>query len=107
VDVRAALTTRSWAAPVDLVLDLRDPALPANAGRFRLTAGPDGATWHPTTETPDLSLDVRELASCYLGGTPLRHFVHAGLVTEHTPDAAHHLDAALATEWLPFPGENY
>ncbi|USA00672.1 GNAT family N-acetyltransferase [Streptomyces lydicamycinicus] len=107
VDVRAALTARSWAAPVDLVLDLRDPALPANAGRFRLTAGPDGATWHPTTETPDLALDVRELASCYLGGTPLRHFVHAGLVTEHTPGAAHHLDAALATEWLPFTGENY
>ncbi|WP_406481056.1 GNAT family N-acetyltransferase [Streptomyces platensis] len=107
VDVRAALTTRSWAAPVDLVLDLRDPALPANAGRFRLTAGPDGATWHPTADAPDLSLDVRELASCYLGATPLRHFVHAGLATEHTPHAARHLDAALATERLPFTGENY
>lgn len=108
VDVRAALTARSWAAPVDLVVDLRDTALPANAGRFRLTAGPGGgATWEPTAEAPDISLDVRELGSCYLGGTPLRHFVHAGLVTEHTPGAVRRLDAALETEWLPFTGENH
>ncbi|MEU8781874.1 GNAT family N-acetyltransferase [Streptomyces sp. NPDC048637] len=106
VDVHAALTARSWAAPVDLVVDLRDTALPVNAGRFRLTAGPEGATWHPTDEAPDLSLDVRELASCYLGGTPLRHFVHAGLATEHTPGAVRRLDAALATEWLPFIAES-
>ncbi|MEV5125630.1 GNAT family N-acetyltransferase [Streptomyces decoyicus] len=131
VDVRTALTARSWAAPVDLVLDLRDTALPANAGRFRLTtvpadpagpvspadptgstspadpAGPVGATWEPTGAAPDISLDVRELASCYLGGTPLRHFVHAGLATEHTPGAVRRLDAALETAWLPFTGENH
>lgn len=51
-------------------------------------------------------MDVRELASCYLGGTPLRRFVHAGLVTEHTPGAVRRLDAALETEWLPFTGGN-
>lgn len=67
LDVRAALTARSWTAPADLVVDLRDTALPANAGRFRLTAGPGGATWEPTREEPDISLDVRELGSCYLG----------------------------------------
>lgn len=106
VDVRAALTARSWAAPVDLVLELCDTALPVNAGRFRLTAGPAGATWLPTGDAPDLSMDVRELASCYLGGTPLRRFVHAGLVTEHTPGAVRRLDAALETEWLPFTGGN-
>lgn len=107
LDVRAALTARSWTAPADLVVDLRDTALPANAGRFRLTAGPGGATWEPTREEPDISLDVRELGSCYLGGTPLRHFVHAGLATEHTPGAVRRLDAALETEWLPFTGENH
>ncbi|MGW2917609.1 GNAT family N-acetyltransferase [Streptomyces angustmyceticus] len=108
LDVRAALTARSWAAPVDIVIDLRDTVLPANAGRFRLTAGPEGATWEPAAaDTPDLSLDVRELASCYLGGTPLRHFAHAGLAAEHTPGAVHRLDAALRTEWLPFTGENH
>ncbi|MEV0375405.1 GNAT family N-acetyltransferase [Streptomyces sp. NPDC050636] len=119
VDVRAALTARSWAAPVDLVLDLRDTTLPANAGRFRLTAGGDGAepgaiwaaggtaTWTRTDEEADISLDVRELGACYLGGTRLRHLVQAGLVTEHTPGAVRRLDAALETEWLPFTAENY
>ena len=47
------------------------------------------------------------MASCYLGGTPLRHFVHAGLATEHTPGAVRRLDAALETAWLPFTGENH
>ncbi|MFG2094783.1 GNAT family N-acetyltransferase [Streptomyces sp. NPDC048612] len=107
VDVRTALTARSWAAPVDLVLDLCDTALPVNAGRFRLTAGPDGATWQHTEEAPDIALNVRELASCYLGGTPLRRFVQAGLATEHTPGAVRSLDAALETDRLPFTGENY
>lgn len=107
VDVGAALTARSWAAPVDLVLDLTDAVLPANAGRFRLTAGPAGATWTATDDAPDIALDVRELAACYLGGSPLRRFVHAGLAIEHTPGAVRRLDAALETEWLPFTGENY
>lgn len=48
-----------------------------------------------------------ELAACYLGGSPLRRFVHAGLATEHTPGAVRRLDAALETEWLPFTAENY
>ncbi|MEV6566661.1 GNAT family N-acetyltransferase [Streptomyces kronopolitis] len=106
VDVRAALTARSWAAPVTLVLDLGDGELPANAGRFRLTATPAGATWEPTGDDPDLSLDVRELGAAYLGGTPLRRFAHAGLVTEHTPGAVRRLDAALQTDRLPFTADN-
>ncbi|UKY53500.1 GNAT family N-acetyltransferase [Streptomyces inhibens] len=106
VDVRAALTARSWASPVDLVIELSDPALPANAGRFRLTAGPGGATWTSTAEAPDITLNVRELGSCYLGGTRLRNLVQAGLASEHTPGAVRRLDTALETEWLPFTGEN-
>lgn len=106
VDVRAALGARSWAAPVDLVLDLSDRELPANAGRFRLTATPAGATWEPTGDDPDLALDVRELGAVYLGGTRLRRFAHAGLVTEHTPGAVRRLDAALQTDWLPFTADN-
>ncbi|MFJ5678503.1 GNAT family N-acetyltransferase [Streptomyces sp. NPDC093097] len=109
VDVGDALTARSWAAPLDLVLAVRDTALPANDGRFRLTVDGPGATasWTPTGDEPDVSLDVRELASCYLGGVPVRRFVQAGLVTEHTPGAVRTLDAALVTERLPFTGEDY
>ncbi|MFH9424486.1 GNAT family N-acetyltransferase [Streptomyces sp. NPDC017529] len=107
VDVAAALTARSWAAPADVVLDVRDRALPANAGRFRLVAGPSGAAYEPTGAPADLALDVRELAACYLGGTRLRRLVRAGLAEERTPGAARLLDAALETEYLPFTGEDY
>ncbi|MET7304749.1 GNAT family N-acetyltransferase [Embleya sp. NPDC005575] len=107
VDVRAALTARSWAAPVDVVLAVRDPGVPANDGRFRLTAGPEGATYTPTEAPAELTLDVPELAACYLGGTPVARLVAAGLVVEHTPGAAARLDAALRTDLLPFAHEDY
>ncbi|MET9609936.1 GNAT family N-acetyltransferase [Streptomyces sp. NPDC006512] len=107
VDVRAALTARDWAAPVELVLDLADVRRPANAGRFRLKAGPDGATYEPARADPDLVLDVRELAACYLGGTRTTELVAAGLVDERTPGAAAALDAALRTEPLPHTADEF
>lgn len=107
VDVRAALTERSWAAPVELVLELTDVRLPANAGRFRLKAGPGGAAYEPARAAPDLALDVRELAACYLGGTRAVELVAAGLVAEHTPGAAAALDAALRTDLLPHTSDEF
>lgn len=107
VDVRAALTERSWAAPVELVLELTDVRLPANAGRFRLKAGPGGAAYEPARAAPDLALDVRELAACYLGGTRVVELVAAGLVAEHTPGAAAALDAALRTDLLPHTSDEF
>ncbi|MER6315622.1 GNAT family N-acetyltransferase [Streptomyces sp. NPDC001581] len=107
VDVRAALTARSWAAPVDVVLEVHDVRLPANTGRFRLDAGPDGAAYEPAESAADLALDVRELAACYLGGTRVAELVAAGLVREHTAGAAAALDAALRTPVLPHTGDEF
>ncbi|MFG3505357.1 GNAT family N-acetyltransferase [Streptomyces sp. NPDC047821] len=107
VDVAAALTGRSWAAPADVVLDVRDDQVPANTGRFRLTATGGTCSYEPVDAAPDLSLDVRDLAACYLGGTQVRHLVRAGLVVEHTEGAAARLDAALATELEPNTGDEF
>ncbi|MFD5888363.1 GNAT family N-acetyltransferase [Streptomyces sp. NPDC060334] len=107
VDVPAALTARAWAAPVELVLELSDVRLPANAGRYRLKAGPDGAACEPARAEPDLVLDVRELAACYLGGTRVAELVAAGLVEERVPGAAAALDAALRTELLPHTADEF
>lgn len=116
LDPEAAFAARSWAAPVDVVLEVSDTVFPGGTGRFRLTAGPDGGvSYRPVDpvdavdpagpagpERPaDLTLGIRELGACYLGGAELRRMVQAGLVTEHTPSAAARLDAALATEQLP------
>ncbi|MEU6991636.1 GNAT family N-acetyltransferase [Streptomyces sp. NPDC046465] len=101
IDVRAALTARTWAAPVDAVLDVRDDRLPANAGRHRLTASPDGCTYESTERPADLTVEARDLAAAYLGGTRIDALVRAGLATEHTPGTAAALDAALRTARLP------
>ncbi|MDX3536457.1 GNAT family N-acetyltransferase [Streptomyces sp. MB09-01] len=107
VDVRAALTARSWAAPVDVVLEVHDLRLPANTGRFRLDAGPGRAAYEHADAAADLALDVRELAACYLGGTRVAELVAAGLVQEHTPGAAAALDAALCTPVLPHTSDEF
>ncbi len=107
VDVHTALTGRSWAAPVELVLEVHDARLPANAGRFRLKAGPGGAAYEPVDAPADLTLDVRELAACYLGGTRVAELVAAGLVREHTPGAAATLDTALRTAVLPHTSDEF
>ncbi|MFF3019318.1 GNAT family N-acetyltransferase [Streptomyces sp. NPDC057939] len=107
IDVRSALAARDWAAPVELVLDLSDVRRPANAGRFRLKAGPDGTAYEPARAEPDLVLDVRELAACYLGGTRMSELVAAGLVAERTPGAAAALDAALRTDVLPHTADEF
>ena len=78
VDVDRALAARRYAAEVDLVLDVDDPGLPANAGRHRLAGGPAGAACAPTTDAPDLRLRTDTLAAAFLGGPSLRALADAG-----------------------------
>ncbi|MEH1013624.1 GNAT family N-acetyltransferase [Micromonospora sp. CPCC 206060] len=88
VNVPAALAARRYAAPVDVVIEVTDPLLPENAGRWRLTGGPDGARCVPADEPAELACDVRDLGELYLGGTALSALVAAGRVRELRPGAA-------------------
>ena len=85
VDVPAALGTRSYATPVDVVLEVTDDFCPWNAGLWRLTAGPDGASCTPTSDAPDLALRAADLGAAYLGGTTLAARAAAGHVRELRP----------------------
>lgn len=82
VDLPRALASRRCASPVDVVLEVTDARLPANAGRWRLVGGPDGAEVRATTEPTALALDVAELGAAYLGGVSLASLAGAGLVRE-------------------------
>ncbi|MFB9239579.1 GNAT family N-acetyltransferase [Plantactinospora siamensis] len=95
IDLPAALAARRYAAPVDAVLEVTDQRIPANAGRWRLTAaGPDAPARCAATDAPaDLTMDVRELGAAYLGGTSLGTLAAAGRVVEHRPGGL----AAVAT----------
>ncbi|MEU9339569.1 GNAT family N-acetyltransferase [Streptomyces sp. NPDC048290] len=98
VDVAAALAARTYAAPVDVVLDVEDAFCPWNAGRWRLTGDAGGASCERTTDPADLALSVRELGTAYLGGVSLAALAGAGQVREAR-------EGALAAASLAFgPG---
>lgn len=101
VDLKRALTARTYASEVDVVLGVTDAVLPANEGAWRLQAGPDGASLTRARRKPDLSLDVRELGMIYLGGTSLAALHRAGLVTEHRPGRVAEVSAAFGWPRAP------
>lgn len=101
VDVAAALAARRYAAPVDIVIEVTDPLLPENAGRWRLVGDSDGATCGPSDASPELACDIRDLSSAYLGGTSLATLARAGRVRELTPGAL--APASIAFGWHRSP----
>ncbi|MGH2520687.1 MAG: GNAT family N-acetyltransferase, partial [Chloroflexota bacterium] len=63
IDVEAALKARGWPTSDGLIVEVRDEFCPWNSGRYQVGQGAGRALG-----TPDLSLDVMDLASAYLGG---------------------------------------
>ncbi|MDQ2588357.1 GNAT family N-acetyltransferase [Saccharothrix yanglingensis] len=100
LDVPRALTTRGWFADGELVLDVDDP-FRGERGRHLLTVRAGGATCVPTDREPDLSLDVSDLGSVYLGGTKPSTLVRAGHIRAHHPGAAARADALFRAERSP------
>jgi predicted acetyltransferase len=94
-DVPRALQQRRYAVPVDVVLDVTDDLIEANAGRFRLTADESSVKCERTDDPADLSLSVAELGAAYLGGRALAEFSPTGRVAEHTPGALSRTTAAF------------
>jgi predicted acetyltransferase len=129
VDVAAALAQRSYACAVDVVIDVTDGVRPANAGRWRLTAGgvsgagaggvggaggaagaggAGGASaaggavrCERTGDDADVAVTAAALGAAYLGGTRLGALAAAGQVTELRPGALAELSAAMS--WDPAP----
>lgn len=105
VDVGAALRSRAYRIPVDVVFEVEDAFCPWNEGRWRLLGGPEGASCERTGNEPDLSLSVRELGAAYLGGCTLGSLAAAGRVRELRPDALAEASSAFGSDlapWRPF-----
>ncbi|MEV0522685.1 GNAT family N-acetyltransferase [Streptomyces sp. NPDC050439] len=100
LDVPRALTARGWFADGELVLDVDDPFL-GEHGRYLLTVRDGKAACVPTDRRPDLSLDIRDLGSLYLGGTAPSTLVRAGHIRAHRPDATVLADALFRTGRAP------
>jgi predicted acetyltransferase len=103
LDVPAALSARGYSGADTLVLDVVDEDLGGfAAGRYRLDVSPDGVSCERTTDTPDLRLPQRTLASAYLGDQSIRTLAIAGGVDELTPGAVARADALFTTALAPW-----
>jgi predicted acetyltransferase len=102
VDLAPALAARTYSRDIDVVLEVTDGFLPWNAGKWHLAGGPAGATCESTTRPADLTVDVRDLASVYLGKPSFVRLGAAGLVQEHTAGALEAAAQAFSTSRLPW-----
>ncbi|MFE5208845.1 GNAT family N-acetyltransferase [Streptomyces sp. NPDC056600] len=100
LDIPRALTARGWSGEGELVLEVDDPWL-GEHGSYRLTVQEGKADCAPTDREPDLSLDVSDLGSVYLGGTLPSTLVRAGHIRAHRPGAAELADALFRAERTP------
>jgi predicted acetyltransferase len=103
VDIATALAQRHYAREVDVVIEVTDDLLPANAGRWHLQAGPagTGASCGRTSAPADVALPVTSLGAAYLGGTRLGTLARAGLAAELRPGTLAALSTAMS--WDPAP----
>ncbi|MFG3017282.1 GNAT family N-acetyltransferase [Streptomyces sp. NPDC048254] len=100
LDVPRALTARGWFMDGELVLDVEDRFF-GEHGRYLLTVRDGKADCVPTDRKPDLSLDVRDLGSVYLGGTAPSTLVRAGHIHAHRPGAATLADSLFRADRPP------
>ncbi|WP_405826239.1 GNAT family N-acetyltransferase [Streptomyces sp. NBC_01390] len=100
LDVPGALTARGWFTDGELVLDVEDPFLDER-NRYLLTVQNGKADCVPTDRAPDLSLDIRDLGSVYLGGTTPSTLVRAGHIQAHSPTAPVLADTLFRTDRAP------
>jgi predicted acetyltransferase len=105
-DVPAALCSRRYCCAADVVLEVTDELLPANAGRWRLQcpAPADGAaaSCERTKAAADIELPVAALGAGYLGGIRLTALATAGVVTEHKQGTLAMLSAAMYSDPAPW-----
>ena len=102
LDVEKALTARSYGAPGSIVLDIIDEHQPSNAGRWRLDASGAAATLERTDAAADVRLDIRDLASVYLGAFLLSDLLAAGRGSSSSEDAARLFDDMFRTPRKPW-----
>ncbi|HEX6147499.1 MAG TPA: sterol carrier protein domain-containing protein, partial [Acidimicrobiia bacterium] len=99
MDVPGALESRSYSAPIDVVLGVSDP-IGDISGSYRLNANGADVTCSASGDEPDVMLDLEDLSAGYLGLARFRELARVGRVSggDHALTA---MDAAFG--WDPQP----
>jgi len=101
LDPCAALAARTYQGTGQLVLNVTDGSRPENNRRILLSVEQGQGNCAPTELAADISLDVADLGSTYLGGVPFATLERAGRVHEHSEGAAGRADNLFAVDRAP------
>ena len=99
MDLPAALEGRRYSSPANLVFEVHDP-LDGSVAAYRLQTDAEEVSCQPTTDDPDISLDLEDLSGCYMGRSNFRALARAGRVAGHPSPLT---TADLAFSWDPQP----
>jgi predicted acetyltransferase len=102
VDLEASLRARSYATDDSIVIEIRDELCAWNEGRWRI-----GRSVERTDDDPELELDVRDLASVYLGAFDFHWLARAQRVRELRPGALERATLLFRTSRPPFCPEDF
>jgi predicted acetyltransferase len=102
VDPAVALAARTYSSDDQLVVDLTDPFLPANEGRWSIAGAGDGAEVRRTDADADLALSAPDLGALYLGGVSATTLRRADRITELVPGAIERADHFFASAPAPW-----
>ena len=100
LDVEKALSSRTYAGPDSIVLEVADPILPANSTRLRLSR--DGA--EPTNRSATVSTDIATVSAAYLGGVKWWQLAQTGRLATADKAAVETLDTLFAVSPAPHSG---
>ena len=86
LDVGVALGARAWSSDESITIDVRDPILGHNTGRWRIA---DGTVDHADTDGPaDLVVDIAALGAAYMGATSWTEIATTPMLLEPADPAA-------------------
>ncbi|QKW08191.1 GNAT family N-acetyltransferase [Streptomyces sp. NA04227] len=104
LDVERALSSRTYATAGTLVLDVTDRSGLGGAGRYRLETDGPSASCVRTTDEAELTLDIADLASVWLGEVSADRLRLLGRVAEGREGVVERADAMFRTArraWCP------
>lgn len=102
LDIAATLAARRYPATDGLVIEVVDPFRPGNEGRYLIDGGPDGAHASRSDRSADLTLDVADLGSIYMGGVAPSVLARAGRIESGSDAALRRADSFFASSPAPW-----
>lgn len=103
LDVQRALAARSYRSDGAIRLGVHDHlGLADGTWDLVVAHGVGTASPAPQGALPEASLDIRDLASLFLGGFSATHLSDAGLLKTHAPDALACIQAMFGTTTIPY-----